>query len=381
MLVEITNTRIAIGIIVLIVLLMLFTTLIVNFDSVAANSLNKLGMGFTSGAIAALSYIPGAQARKELDTGEYVDITSVYDITMPLLTMRQAQAMINRWINTLPLTDEFGDNDDIKELCNYSLINGKRLRGIIVYEMARLANEINNENDRGLTELDISNGVLAVEYIHSASLVIDDMSYFDNDMYRRGELAAHAKFGPAKAHMGSLVLLTASGLCVSRQIDVCKNSSYMAFINHFINTKLQHTAIGQHLDIEPKSIETHTLVDLMSRKTSTLFEISVILGWIFGGGLNNVKITKTIYDLPEIKDLTSVGNSIGLALQLADDIADVEDDKDNNKNYATAYGIDQARSELNKHIVNARDILQKHKLWSELWSEICVTIVRIAVTD
>jgi len=348
---------------------MLFVTLVANFDHVAAKSMNSFGLG----SIIQLAHIPGAYPRKSLDTGEYVDITSTYDITMPALDMRAAQKMINKWIDTLPLTDEFGDNDDIKELCNYSLINGKRLRGIIVYEMARLINK--------KPTLDICNGVLAVEYIHSASLVIDDMCYFDNDMYRRGELAAHAKFGPAKAHMGSLVLLTASGICISRQIDVCKNSSYMAFINHFVNSKLQDTAIGQHLDIDPKSIQTHTLVDLMSRKTSTLFEISVVLGWIFGGGLDGVEIKTTIYDLPMTQDLTTVGKCIGLALQLADDIADVEKDVGNNKNYATAYGLIEAKTQLNTNIKTAREILQKHDLWSKLWCEICVTIVKIAITD
>ena len=83
----------------------------------------------------------------------------------------------------------------IKEGSEFSLTDGKRLRPIIVLSICNCLNKLTGQN------LDSTGGALAIEYIHNASLIIDDMPMMDNDQYRRGKLTVHAKYGQCLAQL------------------------------------------------------------------------------------------------------------------------------------------------------------------------------------
>ena len=87
-------------------------------------------------------------------------------------------------------TKEFGD---ITEAMSYSVLaGGKRLRAIMLIESFRLFN-----NDKEMEAMLAHPFAAAIEFIHAYSLVHDDLPSMDNDMYRRGILTTHAKYGHA----------------------------------------------------------------------------------------------------------------------------------------------------------------------------------------
>ena len=91
--------------------------------------------------------------------------------------------------------------DEFKEIINYVLKGGKRLRPIIIYEITQKMNFNNNTK--------FNNDLLGVilELLHSASLIIDDLPCMDNDSERRGQPSAHVKYGKTGAQLLSYSLL------------------------------------------------------------------------------------------------------------------------------------------------------------------------------
>ena len=81
----------------------------------------------------------------------------------------------------------------IEEVMEYSVMSGgKRLRGIMLLEAFRLYS-LDKDIEKELAEPFAA----AIECIHAYSLVHDDLPSMDNDMYRRGKLTTHAKYGHA----------------------------------------------------------------------------------------------------------------------------------------------------------------------------------------
>ncbi len=85
----------------------------------------------------------------------------------------------------LPKEEDF--QKTVIEAMNYSiLVGGKRLRPILMQETYHIFSQ--NESDRALLQF-----MLALEMIHTYSLVHDDLPAMDNDMLRRGQPTTHAK--------------------------------------------------------------------------------------------------------------------------------------------------------------------------------------------
>ena len=93
------------------------------------------------------------------------------------------------------------DNQDVVvEAMKYSLLNGgKRLRPVFCLEFAKMCS---------CDRKDALDFACAVEYIHTYSLIHDDLHCMDDDDYRRGKPSCHKKFGEATALLAGDVLLT-----------------------------------------------------------------------------------------------------------------------------------------------------------------------------
>ena len=89
------------------------------------------------------------------------------------------------------------ENESLKEKLEYSLDGGKRLRSMIVYELCSIFN-IDNESKNLL--------ILSVEFLHSASLILDDLPSMDNDTYRRNKLTVHSKYGKTRIYYSKLFI-------------------------------------------------------------------------------------------------------------------------------------------------------------------------------
>lgn len=249
--------------------------------------------------------------------------------------------------NAIPL---LGPSTPIREACQYALTNGgKRIRPIIVLLMA----------DALKLNASVVPAALAIEYFHTASLVADDLPCMDDDDERRNHPSTHKKHGEAVALLVSYALIAAGYECLVANTKLLKSSALphsshgdqicvLALENATYNTGLSGATGGQFLDISPPDLEMQTLKDIIQKKTTSLFEVAFVFGWIFGGG--------SLDKLDEVKQLAA---HFGMAFQIADDIDDVEQDAANNRkiNMATAIGFDAAALMFHEEIKQYRLIL------------------------
>ena len=236
----------------------------------------------------------------------------------------------------------------------YAVLNGgKRLRPFLLFATLDLLNE------------DISKGVksaIALEMIHSYSLVHDDLPALDNDDYRRGKLTTHKVFGEAEGILIGDSLLTYAFYVLSQKnleflssehiVKIISKTSEYAGINGMIG--------GQMIDIESENrkIDLETLKYIHSHKTGKLIKLPIEIACIIA----NVEKDKREF-LEEYADL------IGIAFQVKDDILDVEgtfeelgkpvgSDVDLHKaTYPSILGMEESKKILNDTVEKAKILI------------------------
>lgn len=276
------------------------------------------------------------------------------------LTSSAYKAQIDKAIETAS-EEDFGPEKTLKAACYDAVAGGKRIRSIILLEVVKSNNE----------DINAAESALFIEYIHAASLVIDDLPAFDNDMTRRGSPSIHAKYGQAVAQMTAMTLLAASLQNICRQLDNIRKDISNADrvgtkICSEVSRYLSLASSGQYLDsVTNENITRPQLISLLYKKTATFFEAAVVVGWLVSGG-----------DPGDVKEVQRIGQNIGIAFQIADDIDDMKKDGDK-PNFANQFGIDEATEEINKRLLDAKRTLVKFGLWSPLWrNEIFPAIIR-----
>src|SRR3990170_830720 len=164
---------------------------------------------------------------------------------------------------------------------------------------------------------DVIPAAIAIEMIHTYSLIHDDLPVMDNDDLRRGKPTNHKVFGEATAILAGDGLLTMAFSILSS----AKSDGNRLRIIHEIALAAGPEGMvgGQQLDIENegKKIDVPELENLHSRKTGALILAAVRTGGISGGETEM-----------QLQALTVYGKKTGLAFQIADDILDVEGDAD-----------------------------------------------------
>ena len=277
---------------------------------------------------------------------------------------------------------EFESHTVLGKACADALRGGKRIRGAILLEVARVA---------GRGRVDASEAALFIEYLHAASLVIDDTPAFDNDSVRRGRPAIHAATNPAVAQMAALAILAAAFQNVCRQIDWIRDHLPELGNPDRIGTRICSLASqaiggfgaagGQYMDIsDAASLEREfgpdAIAELIYRKTATFFEIATTTGWLVAGG-----------DPREISTVREIGRLIGIAFQIADDVGDAERDARRAAsgkpgwNFANEYGRDVAAREVERNIRGARLLLAQTKLLTPLWSDEIFPAIRAMMNE
>jgi geranylgeranyl diphosphate synthase type II len=274
---------------------------------------------------------------------------------------------------------DFGKKGKLPDACLHGLRGGKRLRAVIVLEIARSVAAGGMAADPSAEPVDVADAALAVEYLHAASLVVDDLPEFDDDAVRRGSPAVHAKCGRATAQMAALTLLGAAIQCVARQVDWVRdnrpdigNPDRLAVrALSCVGSNVSEAAAGQFMDAVVPVDELvpqygdGAVLELIQKKTAALFEIAFVLGWLFAGGAAE-----------DAESLQRAGRYFGTAFQIADDIGDAPQDAARRAggkpgwNYANEYGTDAARHEVHKHLNACRQVLQERRLYTPLWTEI-----------
>jgi geranylgeranyl diphosphate synthase type II len=202
----------------------------------------------------------------------------------------------------------------IHEAMRYSLFaGGKRLRPLLAIAACDLCGG-NREN--------VWPFAVALEMIHTYTLIHDDLPALDNDDLRRGVPTSHKKFGEANAILAGDALLThAFELMTNRDliIDVSPERQLKVAAQTAKAIGSQGTIGGQVVDLEMEGAidpDFASLEYIHTHKTGKLIVVSLQGGAILGGAPDAT-----------VDALSEYGRCIGLAFQVADDILDIVGDQ------------------------------------------------------
>ncbi len=232
--------------------------------------------------------------------------------------------------------------DEVVEAMKYSLVNGgKRLRPVLCLEFAKAC---------GGDRFDALDFACAVEYIHTYSLIHDDLPCMDDDDMRRGKPSCHKQFGEATALLAGDALLTnAFQIVAGAELDASKIALACGLLAQ--NAGVQGMVGGQVIDLKYES-ETPDLRQLLAvhrLKTGALISAACLLGCIAAGA-----------DDKKISAASDFAYDLGVAFQIKDDILDVtgnseelgkpvgSDEENNKTTYVTLRGIENAQKDVEK---------------------------------
>ena len=196
----------------------------------------------------------------------------------------------------------------IHKAMRYSVFaGGKRIRPILCLEAAAMF----SENPVAA----VSTGC-ALEFIHTYSLIHDDLPALDNDDFRRGKPTCHKVFGEAIAILAGDALLTLAFQTLAFvPVEPQRRLNILATIAQAAGT--DRGMIGGQvadLEAEKKAPDVGTLEYIHRSKTAALIRASIVAGGIAGGATNE-----------DVERLKCFGENIGWAFQVVDDILDVEE--------------------------------------------------------
>ena len=248
---------------------------------------------------------------------------------------------------------ERGDLPVIKAMA-HATRGGKRLRGLMVLESARL---------HGIGADAAIWPATGIEALHAYSLVHDDLPCMDNDDLRRGVPTVHVKWGEATAVLAGDALQTLAFELVSDPRVGSGDVRANLALSLARASGAQGMVLGQALDIAAETATTPLTLDqitaLQRGKTGALIEWSAMAGARMAGA--------------DPGPLQTYARALGLAFQIADDVLDVTGDaktlgkatgKDATAGKATfvsLLGLDEAKRRADVLVTEACDALSVYK--------------------
>lgn len=234
------------------------------------------------------------------------------------------------------------NNSLLTEAMRYATEGGKKLRASLVYSSAECFGVKN------VATLDFA--AAAVECIHAYSLIHDDLPCMDNDDLRRGKPSTHKKFGEAQALLAGDALNTFAFelLAISPVSPEIKIHQIEALAGA---CGFAGMVLGQSLDIlhTGENLEAEKIYEIHEKKTAALITACLKIG------------AATSEQYPEyIQVLEYIGNKLGTAYQIADDLLDNQEgigkttgkDKQQGKNsFANLENPEKILADLEKKII------------------------------
>lgn len=233
--------------------------------------------------------------------------------------------------------------DEIRRAMRYSLsAGGKRIRPILALEFCRAISG---------GESAAVNFALAVEMVHTYSLIHDDLPSMDDDDLRRGLPTNHKVFGEATAVLAGDGLLTAAFECLSASSN--SPSAITAAVLELAAAAGENGMIaGQILDMQGEGNEQslEQLYRTHTKKTGCLIAAACKLGVIAANGDDN-----------HMQIATQYSHNLGLAFQIRDDLLDVigdektlgkpigSDEESEKTTFVTLCGIDKCRELIDEY--------------------------------
>src|SRR6202158_2324568 len=206
------------------------------------------------------------------------------------------------------LPAETAPPSSIHTAMRYSVFaGGKRIRPILCLETARIfAGDVTPA----------LHPACAIEFIHTYSLIHDDLPALDNDDLRRGKPTCHKQFGEATAILAGDGLLTLAFQIIGESSTSAERTLVILQEVSSAAGTVKGMVGGQVADLESegKRGEPQTLEYIHRSKTAALIRASVSTGAISAGA-----------GIADVARLRKFGETIGWAFQVTDDILDVEE--------------------------------------------------------
>ena len=271
------------------------------------------------------------------------------------------------------------DNKSISlyESMKYSLTaGGKRIRPVMLLAACDFA---------GGNIMEALPYACAVEYIHTYSLIHDDLPAMDNDDLRRGMPTNHKVYGEA------LAILAGDGLLNSAFETMNKDMMHYFDSPEKIKQRIKAAyeiakgagcrgmIAGQVSDMEAENAPTSNelLEYIHLNKTGALFTSAIKAGLYLGNATPDM-----------INDFSKYSENLGLAFQIADDILDVigtteelgkeagSDQKQNKNTYISINGLDAAKARLNELTTNALDAIEHYYDNAEFFNNLVIDLAK-----
>ena len=249
----------------------------------------------------------------------------------------------------------------LRDSMAYSLsIGGKRVRPVLLLAACDIAG---GDLDKAMPY------ACAVEFIHTYSLIHDDLPAMDDDDLRRGKPSNHKVYGEAMAILAGDGLLNSAAELIAEQALPLKEDADALYAHaraaHEIISRAGASGMiaGQTADINSENSDevSEELISFIElHKTSDLIAAPVRAGLMLANASDEM-----------IEAFTTYAVNIGVGFQILDDILDIEGDekllgktlgKDNEQgkcNYASVHGLEKAKSDLHKLTEEAKQAVSK----------------------
>lgn len=247
---------------------------------------------------------------------------------------------------------------------------GKRLRPILCLESGRVF----GGDEKSLLQLGC-----ALEMIHTYSLIHDDLPALDNDDLRRGKPTCHRVFGEATAILAGDALLTLAYEVLTSPGPPRQDLKLRVIheLSHAIGTRAGMVG-GQVVDLETtaQKADAVTLEYIHSAKTGSFIRAAVRSGALYAGATADGMARMTTY-----------GEKVGLAFQIADDLLDVlgskeamgktvgKDGQQQKATYPAIHGIEESRRIASQLVSEACEVLQPYGSRAERLREIALYLI------
>lgn len=247
----------------------------------------------------------------------------------------------------------------LNEAMRYSVFSGgKRMRPILFFATYEML--IGRKNVNRLKRL--LPVACAIELVHTASLIHDDLPSVDNSSERRGIPSCHVKFGEATAILAGDALIT-------RAIELLTEISNKKIALECVRVLSKAVSTrgmigGQVVDIlsAKKKVNINTLRYVHLKKTGALLQASMELACVIEGAEENLTIT-----------LSNFALNLGLAYQIVDDILDEVgsfevlgknpggDSRNNKATYPSLLGLEKSKMKAQKLLRDCYNLIKNMK--------------------
>lgn len=271
------------------------------------------------------------------------------------------------------LPQEEGFQKTLLEAMNYSmLVGGKKLRPLLMQQTYVMF---------GGHKRVIEPFMAAMEMIHTHSLIHDDLPAMDNDEYRRGKKTTHVVYGEAMAILAGDALLNLAYETASQAFDLEPgNPTTVGKAFQILSAKTGMTGMigGQSVDVEyvDRPLSAEQLQFIYELKTGALIEASMMIGAVLAGA-----------DADTVEKVGQIGQNVGMAFQIQDDILDVtgdeavlgkptkSDEKNHKITYVSVKGLDQARKDVERYSKEAVRLLEELPCENEFLHELILNLI------